>query len=165
MIYDPITTPPIFEGLHVKGLFTDRHFNMSLSNVYLPIQKHTDKVIVLEHDMEPKIGDAVVTSRRDVLIGIKVADCVPVLIFDTVRKAIGAVHAGWRGTADGILKNAVSVMLDRFCSSPSNLLVAIGPSIKKCCYCVGNDVVEAVSKVTGAGAYVAQKSEKYYLSC
>lgn len=161
MIYEPVV-PPIFEGLHVKGFFTDRHFDLSLSNVYLPVQKHTDKVIVLDHDLEPRVGDAVVTDRRDVLIGIQVADCVPVLLFDTVRKVVGAVHAGWRGTAEGILKKTVTIMMDRFCSSPSDLRIAIGPSIKKCCYCVGHEVIEAVNRTTGAD-YAAENGGKYYL--
>jgi len=98
------------------------------------------------------------------MIGIQVADCVPILLFDAERNVVGAVHAGWRGTAEGILKNTIAAMTDRFCSSPSGLRVAIGPSIKKCCYCVGHEVIEAVIRTTGAGDYAVEIGDsKYYL--
>ncbi len=131
-------------------------------DIYMPIQKHTDKVIVLD-SLEPKIGDAVVTNKKGILIGVQVADCVPILLVDKKKYAVGAVHAGWRGTAEGILKKTITRLADRFFSSPSDILIAIGPSIRWCCYGVGYEVVENVQKTTGLGDYIMNKGEKYCL--
>jgi hypothetical protein len=71
-------------------------------SIFLPIQKHTDKIIVAESSLEPKVADAVITSEEGVLIGVQVADCVPILIYEKERGVVAAVHAGWRSTADEI---------------------------------------------------------------
>ncbi|MCC6347556.1 MAG: laccase domain-containing protein, partial [Nitrospirales bacterium] len=159
-----LVIPPLLAGLPVRGFFTTKALNGDLeavarmlslpaSHIYLPVQKHTDRVIVADHDLEPRVADAVVTNRTGVLIGIQVADCVPLLLYDRKRHAVGAVHAGWRGTGAGILKNTVHVMVERFRSDPADILVAVGPSIKGCCYEVGHEVVEAVSRASGEGEY------------
>ncbi|HWR59237.1 MAG TPA: peptidoglycan editing factor PgeF [Thermodesulfovibrionales bacterium] len=131
--------------------------------IYLPIQKHTDKVLVLDSDMGPKIADAVITNRKDVLIGVQTADCVPILLCDTRTHAIGAVHAGWRGTSTQILTKTIRAMEERFSSSAADILVAIGPSIRGCCYNVGYEVIESVTHSTGEGDYFEKKGEKYFL--
>jgi len=126
---------------------------ISRNRIFLPVQKHTDKVLVLNASREPKIADAVVTHEKDVLIGVQVADCVPVILYDREKKIAGAVHAGWRGTASSILKKTIEVMNNRFFCEPKDILVAIGPSIRACCYTVGPDVFEAVVHATGRGDY------------
>jgi YfiH family protein len=131
--------------------------------IYLPIQKHTDKVIVLGSSREPLIADAVITREAGVLIGVQVADCVPVLVYDRRKEVIGAVHAGWRGTSEGILKNTLRTMMGRFMCEASDILIAIGPSIKSCCYEVDYDVVHAVGRATGEGEYLLHKGERYCL--
>ncbi|MBZ0156656.1 MAG: peptidoglycan editing factor PgeF [Alphaproteobacteria bacterium] len=166
--------PPLLAGLPVRGFFTTKALNgdlkavarilaLPVSHLYLPLQKHTDRVVVVDHDLEPGIADAVVTNRAGVLIGIQVADCVPLLLYDRKRQVVGAVHAGWRGTGAGILKGTVHAMGERFSSDPSDILVAVGPSIKGCCYEVGHEVVEAVRKASGEGEYYRKKGEKYYI--
>jgi len=55
---------------------------VSKTQIYLPVQRHTDKVLILDSSVEPKIADAVVTGRKDILIGVQVADCVPLLLYD-----------------------------------------------------------------------------------
>ena len=131
--------------------------------IYLPIQKHTDKIIFLESSRGPVIGDAVITKEKGVLIGVQAADCVPVLIHEREKCVVGAVHAGWRGTAAGILKKAIGAIVDRYSGDGRNIIVAIGPSIKACCYAVDHEVVDAVVKATGEGRYYSKKGEKYYL--
>jgi YfiH family protein len=141
--------PDLFNG-HAKAFFTckslgaDREniskmLSIKKENVYLPVQKHTDKVMVLYSDMEPKIADAVVTQRKGVLIGVQVADCVPILLLDRKRFVIGAVHAGWRGTASRIIKNAVKLMIERFKSFPEDIIIALDRASAKC-YDVGREV-------------------------
>jgi len=89
----------------------------------------------------PLKGDGVITSHKNVLLGIQVADCVPVLIVDAKRGALGAFHAGWRGTAKRIVERGVGSMRGVFGCKPSNLYAAIGPCIHACCYAIGNEVI------------------------
>ena len=88
-------------------------------------------------------GDGLVTNQNDVAVAVRVADCVPLLIADRVTGAVGAVHAGWRGTAARVAPTAVSAMARAFGTRPSDLLVAIGPNIGACCYEVGSELVDA----------------------
>lgn len=122
-------------------------------DIFLPIQRHTDKVLVIESDLESKVADAVVTKRKGILIGVQVADCVPVLLFDRKKSIIGSVHAGWRGTAAQIVKKTIKLMVEDFNSSPDDIIIAFGPSIRWNCYYVGYEVKDAVCKATGNGKY------------
>jgi YfiH family protein len=170
-----IIFPPNISMAGVKAFFSTKttadtdpgrllmdEFDIS-AEVYMPVQRHTDRVYLLESDMRPVTADAVITSRKNILIGIKVADCVPVLLLDKEKMIIGAVHAGWRGTASGILKRSISAMHERFGSAAGDILVAIGPSIKGCSYEVGRDVRDAVLKATGEGDYVRAADDRYLL--
>lgn len=165
--------PDIFKG-QVTAFFTGKDPGAGLSdisrilgikkeNIYLPVQKHTDKVLILDSDLGPKIADAVITNRKGVLTGVQVADCVPVLLYDKEKGVTGAVHAGWRGTAEGILKKTIRAIVERFFCKPDNILIAIGPSIRQCCYEVDHEVFHAVEKATGHGEYHRRKGEKYCL--
>jgi hypothetical protein len=87
-------------------------------------------------------GDAAVTVLPDVVLAVKVADCLPILIADSRGGAVAAVHAGWRGTAAGIAAAAVRALVDRYGVSPGSLVAAIGPGIGPCCYQVGTDVAD-----------------------
>ncbi len=93
-------------------------------------------------------GDGYVTNEKGVVLGIKTADCVPIL-FEAEKDgevvAVGAVHAGWRGSVAKIAQKCVD-MLCRECDvKPENIRVAIGPCIHKCCYEVGEDFLQSVS--------------------
>src|SRR6516165_6868811 len=82
-------------------------------------------------------GDASLTARPGLLLGIQTADCVPILLVDPRKRAVAAVHAGWRGTLARIAEKAVGRMQLEFGSKPTNLLAALGPAIGPCCYEVG----------------------------
>lgn len=88
-------------------------------------------------------ADIVMTDDPAVAVAVQVADCVPLLLADPVTGAVAAVHGGWRGTAAGIARVAVSAMTTHFGARPADLLAAIGPSIGACCYQVGPDVARA----------------------
>ncbi len=132
-------------------------------SIYMPQQKHTDHVMILEDDSKPQIADAILTGRKGVLIGVQVADCVPVLLFDKEKSVIGAVHAGWRGTSAGILKKTINAMKESFGASAEDILVALGPSIRQCCYNVGDEVKDAVHMATGEDGYFFKRDEKYLI--
>ena len=88
----------------------------------------------------PLIGDGLLTNTPGVLLAIKVADCVPILVADTKRHAVGAFHAGWRGTVARIAEKGVGDMRRHFGSRAEDLRAAIGPCIRRCCYSVGAEV-------------------------
>ena len=159
--------PEIFDG-KVMGTFTTRHSGINIQDVtggiiYMPIQKHTDIIIDVEDDLDPKEGDAVFTQRTDIMLGIKCADCVPILLFDPHHQTIGAVHAGWRGTAAGILRKSIKHMKDKYNASEGDIRVAIGPAIRWCCYEVGQDVLDKVMQATGDGEYHKNRDGKICL--
>ena len=88
-------------------------------------------------------ADVIVTSDPELAIGVRVADCAPVLLFDPVANVAAAAHAGWRGTAAGAAAAAVRALGDKFGSRPHDLIAAIGPCLGKCCGEVGPDVLDA----------------------
>ena len=88
-------------------------------------------------------GDALLTDQPGILPSVRAADCMPILIADTCRRAIAAVHAGWRGALQRIVEKALGEMRRAFDSDPADLVAAIGPSIRACCYEVGPEVVDA----------------------
>lgn len=98
----------------------------------------------------PPEADSLVTNRTDVFIGVTIADCVPVLFFDPIRRAVGVAHAGWRGLEAGVLRNTVEAMAREFRSEAPTLQAAIGPHIGVCCYEVGEDVAARFAEIPRA---------------
>jgi len=90
---------------------------------------------------EPYKGDASLTKTPGLLLGVQTADCVPIFLVDPKKRAVAAVHAGWRGTLARVLEKTVGELHSQFGSIPSDLLAAIGPSIGPCCYEVGAELV------------------------
>ena len=123
-------------------------------------QVHSDRVHIIEDigaQWNRTEGDALVTRMENVALAARTADCIPVLIADPVKRAVAAVHSGWRGTLSGVLPRTVGEMRRAFGSDPSRLLAAIGPGIRKCCYEVGGEVAVRFSReypgcCTGAAA-------------
>ena len=85
-------------------------------------------------------GDGLVTNLPGLMLGVGTADCVPVLVVDVEKRAVGAFHAGWRGTAAGIVGEGIEAMRREYGSRPEDLRAAVGPSIGACCYAVGEEV-------------------------
>ncbi len=108
-------------------------------------QVHSDRVHIIEDISRHgnlSEGDALATRLENAALSIQVADCLPVLLVDPVRRVIAAVHSGWRGSLSGILPQTIREMERAFGSDPSTLLVAIGPGIRACCFEVGREVAE-----------------------
>ena len=84
--------------------------------------------------------DALITDEEGLILSCFSADCVPILFYDPIRKAVGACHSGWRGTKGKILRNVVEEMSKHFSSNPADILIAIGPSISKEQYIVSEDL-------------------------
>lgn len=91
----------------------------------------------------PPEADAIASADPGAVLAVQVADCVPLLMADRRRGVAAAVHAGWRGTAAGVVREAVETMRRRFATDPADLVAAVGPSIGPCCYEVGPELRDA----------------------
>jgi polyphenol oxidase len=112
-----------------------------------PRQTHSDRVVVVtSENVTSSIDDtdALITNERGLFICVQTADCVPILLFDPVKKVVAAIHAGWKGTISKIAKKAIGQMTEKFGCDPANIVAGIGPSIHIHAYEVGPEVVQAV---------------------
>ena len=103
-------------------------------------QIHSDAVVVAGGAGHWGEGDALITNIPGVLVGIRTADCVPLLIVDPAHRAVAAVHAGWRGSAAKIAVTTLRAMAREFGTEAEEVSVAIGPGIGSCCYEVSEDI-------------------------
>ena len=100
----------------------------------------------------PYEADGLITDIPGLVLFIFTADCTPILLYDPVKRCIGAVHAGWRGTAADIAGKAVRKMCEVFSSRPEDIRGAIGPCISLCCFETGEDVERAMAGLMGKAA-------------
>jgi YfiH family protein len=122
-----------------------RRFQSALSASGLKLislkQIHSDVIHLFDAaPAKPCRGDASATNRPGLLLGVQTADCVPILLVDPKKRAVAAVHAGWRGSLHHIVVKAIGQMQMQFKTKPADLLAAIGPAIGGCCYEVGTEV-------------------------
>ncbi len=101
-------------------------------------------------------ADGGLTKSCGIPIAIFTADCAPVFFFDPVKRAVGIVHAGWRGASSGIIQNTVALFTEQFQSRRSDIQIFIGPLIKLCCYVVGPEFKERFD------SYVSKRENQYY---
>ena len=118
-------------------------------------QIHSGEVVVLRGDLplwsEAPSADGILSDGSGVLVAVQTADCIPVLVADPEHRAVGAFHAGWRGTVAGIVEKGIAAMQAAYGSRPEQLLAAIGPGIGGCCYAVGEELLRAfVARSAGA---------------
>lgn len=169
-----IIRPQIYSTSDICAFFTTKEVgterkslarvvSISEKRIFLPVQKHTDYIHIMKSDHVPSVADAVLTREKKMLIGVQVADCVPVLLFDRKKKVIGSVHAGWRGTAMGILSKTLRNMQRQFQSSMDDIQIALGPSIRGCCYSVDTDVKDAVNRSVNILDIKNRSNGKYFL--
>lgn len=105
-------------------------------------QIHSAKVVDAAGRRGDRIeeGDALISGTPGLNVGIRTADCVPILIADARLRVVAALHAGWRGTAAGIVAGTLLHMKETFGSQAGDLVAAVGPCIGACCYEVGPEV-------------------------
>ena len=116
-------------------------FNLNPANLVLAKQIHSANVIKVSKSDAGKFienCDGLITSDKNLILGIFTADCMPVLISSKDGSVRAAVHSGWKGLAGGTLENAVNAFKE-FGVAPQELEVYIGPHIRECCYEVGPD--------------------------
>jgi YfiH family protein len=104
-------------------------------------QIHSDLIHRVDRVPEEQlVGDGLITDTPGLVIAVQTADCLPIILADTKRRAIGVFHAGWRGTVRRIVEKGVGEMRMHFGCNPRNLVAVIGPGVQKCCYDVGEEV-------------------------
>ncbi|HEV2399858.1 MAG TPA: peptidoglycan editing factor PgeF [Candidatus Sulfotelmatobacter sp.] len=108
---------------------------ITLRQIHSDLIHHADSV-----PDEQLVGDGLITATPNLLVAIQTADCLPVILVDTKRHAVGVFHAGWRGTVKRIVEKGVGEMIRCFGSRPVEMKAAIGPGIQGCCYEVGEEV-------------------------
>lgn len=142
-------------------------------NLVLTHQIHTDIIRAvtkadargLDHHRYPEC-DGLITNEPGTALAVFTADCTPVLLHDPVTGAVGAAHAGWRGTAADIAGKAVRAMVRQFGCDPADLRAAIGPNIGPCCFATEADVPQAMLAAWGeaARAHIRRENGKYYVN-
>jgi YfiH family protein len=123
-------------------------------------QIHSNRCLLAERPGLAGEGDALIT-RAAIPVSVRTADCFPILLADPSRRAVAAIHAGWRGTASGIVGETLRSMREHFGTSPQDVFAAIGPGIGACCYHVGEEVarrfgLDRAGKIDLAAANAAQ---------
>ena len=123
------------------------HLGLDEDSIASPSQVHGNRVA----QVTPTNGqwsfsntDGLVTAAPRIALLLRFADCQPILLYDPVHHALGLIHAGWRGVAQGIARRAVEAMADAFGSRPKELIAGLGPAIGPCCYTVGHKVAAAM---------------------
>lgn len=147
---------------------TLRQQGLENKSLVWPQQVHGDQIAVIrQRQTEPlrfPQTDGAVTDAAGVLLTTVHADCLPVYFFDPRKKAIGLVHAGWRGSVLGIAAKAVRTMKEVFSSRPRDIRAFIGPGISQCCFETGPEVIEQFRAVWDFAAEFARpEGETYYI--
>ena len=138
-------TPPDFDSplTSAQHAYLHKEYGVDIPRVFWRKQVHEDGILIAQGGAGSSKGcpdaDAYITNEKDLPIAIRTADCVPVLIFDPIHRAIGLAHAGWRGTYKNIASKTAQRMQKEFGSRLSDLKIVLGPSIRQCCYKVGEE--------------------------
>lgn len=146
-----------------RGLLS-RAVGMDLNRAVWVDQVHGDKVYKLETSNLPKKGgplgegDAVITNLTNVPLAILVADCLPVFFYDTLNKAVGVAHAGWKGTVNHVAVKTLLAMGEAYGTKPQEVKAVLGPCLGPCCYEVGADVHQEFISVFPWAQEVLKKS-------
>jgi YfiH family protein len=143
-------------------------FGRTLHSVPELYQVHSNRILLaaLRREGEPfPQADGVVTNSPDITLCMRFADCVPILLYDPIRRAAGIAHAGWKGTIAGVAASAVAALRGHFGSHPEDILAGIGPSIGPDHYAVGGEVLDALREAFGgqAGKWLTRRGGEAYL--
>lgn len=170
--YDPENSDPEIGAVRVNYRRFCDALGVDMERVALSKQVHQDTVRVVTADDAGKglsrardyTADGLVTDVPGLPLFVFSADCITVLLFDPARRAVGAVHAGWRGTALGIVKKAVETMTAAYGTDPADLRAAIGPGIGPCCFETHGDVPQALLAGMGEDArpFIAPYGEEKF---
>lgn len=141
----------------MKYFFTDRYIGVDREKLQKKVgnkklvfmkQIHSDIVTIVDKNSSVQECDAMITNDRDVALCVVVADCIPVILRDDVKKVVAVAHAGRVGSFKGIVKKTIERMKKEFTCKEENIHINFGPSIRKCCYEVGSEVIDGYEDFT-----------------
>lgn len=141
--------------------------NKDVRSLFDVWQVHSDKVIF--SDMPRVSGrdlikaDAIFTNNPDLTLMMRFADCVPVLIYDPIKRAIGIIHAGWQGTIKQIVRKSISQMCDQYGTITTDIVAVVGPSIGPDHYEVGRSVYELAIDLFGKNDEIIKNESGKYI--
>jgi len=131
-------------------------FGIDQTKIFDVWQVHGTDVVCTREPRQPNTpyqkADAILTDQPGIWLLMRFADCVPVLLYDPVRRVIGIAHAGWKGTAFGVVGKAVQQMVESYGVNPCDIRAAIGPSIGPDHYRIGQDVIDEMHHWLGPTA-------------
>ncbi|MBR5052354.1 MAG: peptidoglycan editing factor PgeF [Bacteroidaceae bacterium] len=133
---------------------------LRLEDLALPRQVHSDNVLWMKEAGRPEATDAVITDKPGLCVCVKTADCIPVLLYDTRKRVVAAVHAGWRGTVSRIVQKTIKQMQPL---NPTDLHAIIGPGISLEQFEVGDEVYEAFHDAGFPMERIARKAERWHI--
>ena len=144
--------------------------NIEPKKIIVSYQQHTNIVkVVTEDNLEMFFNpaDGLITNLKNVALSIRTADCQGILIYDPVKKVIGNIHSGWRGTLGRIIVNAIEQMINTYNSNPKDIVICFCPSILECCFEVDDDVATSFKnefKDINIDKYIRTgENNKYYI--
>lgn len=152
----------LLKKLKVEHGFSTIMYQIS-DRITFPKQNHTNNVVLVD-ELDRQKADAIVSTKKSQKIGVKTADCIPILMYEKDKHLIAAVHAGWKGTVEGIVKNAIEKLVSLGGSS-KEIVAAFGPSIEFDCYDIPEDRAELIMKKIGSdNKFIKKMKGKYYFS-
>jgi len=140
-------------------------FNLNLDNLIFLKQIHSKRIIFVKKGKKfSRAGDGLITKEEGIALGVFSADCLPIFIYDPKKKIIGLLHAGWKGTFEGIAREAIKIFKKEG-SNPKDILVYIGPSISGKCYEISKERAEIFSKKFPKfkSKIIKKRNKKYFL--
>jgi YfiH family protein len=139
-------------------------FQLETGSLITGEQVHGDHIQVVTRAERGKtiaVTDGLITREKGVVLGVLVADCLPIFIYDPKTPAVGIVHAGWRGTVQSVAQKAILAMVNAFQTKPEETEVAIGPGIRACCFVTQADV--ATQFQSNFSEAVREDCQRFYL--
>ncbi len=144
------------------NLFTT---SINIRTYYELNQIHSDRVVIVDDNYRNNTdGDAMITTKKNIPLVIKTADCIPILLYDKENKVLALVHSGWKGTLNNIVSKTIDKMIDAYHSNPKNIIAYLYPSIRKCHFEIEDDVYSLFKeKIINIDKYTTSKENKYYI--
>ncbi len=146
--------------------------DLKQARIVKPHQTHTNKVKNVNQVETLEEIDGVITNKKDLVLLTTSADCISLLLYDPVKKVIGSIHSGWKGTLKQICVNSIKNMIQYYNSKPQDIICSICPSIRKCCFEVDEDVknlfyteyqnLEGIDKIIQK-THIKEEKQKYVI--
>lgn len=152
----------LFSSKNIDEILKELHIN----NYYQTKQIHSDIIHLVDNNyINNSEGDALITNIPNIPIIIKVADCIPILLYDKKNQVLALIHSGWKGTLQNITNKTVKLMQNKYNSKLENISAYIYPSIRKCHFEVEEDVYSLFkNKISNIDKYTKKTNLKYYIN-